>query len=250
MKTKLLYSALIASCLVALSSCDPNDWNDKLDGFDGDKGITNKQMIAYTFTDADYTNLAANSANIKQAGDTLSKELKAVGTQHYFTDKITARDYIPNFLSDSDFAYFTLSDGSSINVTYRVAGNVPEEVTNFGAASEYTVTETDYQDAWGSEEDYIEAFSPIVSAQKHIPSILSVEYSDAKKGDMVIVNYKQTETEPSFGGSGNDPAPGYEMTSALGSVAVGSNVTVKGLVTAICARGFLLTACSGSILVY
>ena len=32
MKTKLLYSALIASCLVALSSCDPNDWNDKLDG--------------------------------------------------------------------------------------------------------------------------------------------------------------------------------------------------------------------------
>lgn len=74
MKTKLLYSALIASCLVALSSCDPNDWNDKLDGFDGDKGITNKQMIAYTFTDADYTNLAANSANIKQAGDTLSKE--------------------------------------------------------------------------------------------------------------------------------------------------------------------------------
>lgn len=250
MKTKLLYSALIASCLVALSSCDPNDWNDKLDGFDGDKGITNKQMIAYTFTDADYTNLAANSANIKQAGDTLSKELKAVGTQHYFTDKITARDYIPNFLSDSDFAYFTLSDGSSINITYRVAGNVPEEVTNFGAASEYTVTETDYQDAWGSEEDYIEAFSPIVSAQKHIPSILSVEYSDAKKGDMVIVNYKQTETEPSFGGSGNDPAPGYEMTSALGSVAVGSNVSVKGLVTAICARGFILTDNSGSILVY
>lgn len=250
MKTKLLYSALIASCLVALSSCDPNDWNDKLDGFDGDKGITNKQMIAYTFTDADYTNLAANSANIKQAGDTLSKELKAVGTQHYFTNKITARDYIPNFLSDSDFAYFTLSDGSSINITYRVAGNVPEEVTNFGAASEYTVTETDYQDAWGSEKDYIEAFSPIVSAQKHIPSILSVEYSDAKKGDMVIVNYKQTETEPSFGGSGNDPAPGYEMTSALGSVAVGSNVTVKGLVTAICGRGFILTDNSGSILVY
>ena len=55
-----------------------------------------------------------------------------------------------------------------------MAGNVPEEVTNFGAASEYTVTETDYQDAWGSEKDYIEAFSPIVSAQKHIPSILSV----------------------------------------------------------------------------
>ena len=40
------------------------------------------------------------------------------------------------------------------------------------------------------------------------------------------------------------------MTSALGSVAVGSNVTVKGLVTAICARGFILTDNSGSILVY
>lgn len=251
MKKKLLYSALIASSIVALSSCDPNDWNDKLDGFDGDKGITNKQMIAYTLTSADYANLAGNSANVAMAAaDTLSKELKAVGTQGYFTDKITAREYIPNFLSDPDFAYFTLSDGSSLSITYRTAGNVPEEVVNFGAASEYTVSEADYQDAWGSDKDYIEAFSPEVSAQKNVPSILAAEYGDAQKGDMVIVNYKQSETEPSFNGGGDEPAPGYEMTSALGSASVGDNVTVKGLVTAICTRGFILTDNSGSIFVY
>lgn len=249
MKNRLLYSALIASSLVALSSCDPNDWNDKLDGFDGNRQPTDQQMIAYTLTDADYANLAANSANVALAGTELSKDLKAVGTQRYFTDKITARDYIPNFLSDPDFAYFTLSDGSAINITYRVAGDVPQEVVNFGAASEYTVSETDYQDAWGSEENYIAAFSPEVSAQKYVPSILDVEYGDAQKGDMVVVNYKQTQTEPNFGGSA-DPKPSYEMTSVLGSAAVGSTVDVKGLVTAICSRGFILADNSGALLVY
>lgn len=250
MKNRLLYSVLIASSVATLSSCDPDDWNNKLNGFDSNKKITDIQFVDYTFTADDYANLASNSKNIERAASLdLSNELKAVGTQHYFTDKITAREFVPNFLNDPDFAYFSLSDGSTVTLTYNTVSNVPEEVVNFGAASEYTVTEADYQDAWGSETDFIEGFTPNVSAQKNILTILSIEYGDAEKGDMVVVNYKEAQTEPNFDG-GDDPEPGFVMTSVLGSATVGSNVEVKGLVTAICGRGFILTDNSGSILVY
>ncbi len=250
MKNRLLYSVLIAASVATLSSCDPDDWNNKLDGFDSNKKISDLQSVDYTFTADDYANLAGNSKNIERAASLdLSNELKAVGTQHYFTDKITAREFVPNFLNDPDFAYFSLSDGSTVTLTYNTVNNVPEEIVNFGAASEYTVTETDYQDAWGSTTDFIEGFTPSVSAQKNIPNILDVEYGDVEKGTMVVVNYKEAQTEPNFDG-GDDPEPGFVMTSVLGTATVGANVEVKGLVTAICGRGFILTDNSGSILVY
>lgn len=109
MKNRLLYSVLIASSVATLSSCDPDDWNNKLNGFDSDKKITDIQFVDYTFTADDYANLASNSKNIERAASLdLSNELKAVGTQHYFTDKITAREFVPNFLNDPDFAYFSV----------------------------------------------------------------------------------------------------------------------------------------------
>ena len=125
MKKNLLYSLLAGACLASVASCDVNAWNDKLDGFEGDPAATNKQDVEYTLTAADYANLAANSDNIAKAGDALSKQLKAVGTQHYFTNEISAKEYIPNFLSDPDFSYFTLSDGSSIKITYNTAAEMP-----------------------------------------------------------------------------------------------------------------------------
>ena len=144
MKKNLLYSLLAGACLASVASCDVNAWNDKLDGFEGDPAATNKQAVEYTLTAADYANLAANSDNIAKAGDALSKQLKAVGTQHYFTNEISAKEYIPNFLSDPDFSYFTLSDGSSIKITYNTAAEMPEDVVAFGSATEYTLIGEDY----------------------------------------------------------------------------------------------------------
>ena len=86
MKKNLLYSILVGAAVASLASCDVNSWNDKLDGFDGEQSIVDAQAIEYTLTDADYANLAANSDNIAKAGDALAKALKAVGTQHYFTN--------------------------------------------------------------------------------------------------------------------------------------------------------------------
>ena len=249
MKKNLLYSILVGAAVASLASCDVNSWNDKLDGFDGEQSIVDAQAIEYTLTDADYANLAANSDNIAKAGDALAKALKAVGTQHYFTNEISAKEYVPNFLSDPDFAYFTLDNGSSIKLTFKTAGDLPKEITDFAAAGEFTVDEAAYQAVWGDEEKYVEAFTPENPASKFIPGFLAEDFPEAKAGDMVVVNYKEAEQEPVFG-SDEPEQPAVELSSTIGTADVGDNINVTGVITAICNRGYVLTDNSGSILVY
>lgn len=253
MKKYFINTLLLGGCIATLVSCDDNSWNNDLDGFDENPPITDIQTIDYQLSDADYVNLASNSTNIQIANeDGLSDELKAVGTQHYFTDKITARQYVPAFLSDPDFPYFTLSDGSAIKLTYNVATDLPEEITAIVSASELTISEENYKYIWGSETDYTEAFSPSNPASKHIPSILASEFPDAEKGEYVIVNYNRADYDPVFGSvdnpSGDDTI--FEMSNVIGSVAEGSTYDINGVVTAICNSGFILTDNTGSIFVY
>lgn len=249
MKKNFLYTLLIGSCLASLASCDVNDWNDKLDGFEGDPEISDKQSVEYTLTEADYANIAGNKANKDLAGKELANDLKAVGTNHYFTEKILAKDYIPNYLGDSKFPYFTLSDGSAVKVTYQVATEQPAEIAAVAGAEQYKLTEDDYMNVWGDEEQFAEALTPEKNPATVIPGALESTYPDAVKDDMVIVNYNFSTEEPDFGGA-QPEVPAFELTSVLGTAAVGNTVDVKGLVTAICNRGYILTDNSGSILVY
>ena len=124
---------IVAGCTAALTACDDNSWNDDLPGFE-QPGVTDVQSVDYTLQAADYKMIAASATNKELAGDALAKELAAVGTQGYFTDKITARDYIPALLSDPKFPYFALSDGSAIKVTYNVAQALPAEVAQAASA--------------------------------------------------------------------------------------------------------------------
>lgn len=107
-------------CATLLAACSENSWNDNLDGFEV-PGITQVETVSYTLTDDDYATLAGLSDNKALAGDALSQELKAVGTQHYFTPEIPASKYVPAFLANSKFPYFTLTKGSAIKVTYNEA---------------------------------------------------------------------------------------------------------------------------------
>ena len=207
MKKKLFNILFAGACIAALASCDDNSWNNEhLKGFDDDPAITDVQSIEYTLTDADYANIAANATNKELAGEENANALKAVGTQHYFTDIITAKDYIPAYLGDSKFPYFVLDNGSAVKVTYKVATNLPEEISAASAAKEYEVTEADYQAVWGSEEDFVSAFAPSHTAAKNIPSILETQYPDAQAGQYVIVNYKTSDQEPVFSTVGGETA--------------------------------------------
>ncbi|MDD2961904.1 MAG: OB-fold nucleic acid binding domain-containing protein [Muribaculaceae bacterium] len=243
---KLLFGVL---CL-SLVSCDINSWNDHLDGFEGDSEPTDVKTIEYTLTDADYATLAANKTNIALAGNENKAALTAVGKNHAFSATISARDYVPAFLSDPKFGYFALSDGSAIKMTYNVATNLPEETTNIAKANKYEISETDYKEIWGSETDFVTSFAPSKPAAKSISKILLDVLPDAEKGAYAIVNYNTSSQEPVFGSAPTPPTPSFVLSSVIGTAKVGDTQEIRGIITAVCNQGYILTDNSGSILVY
>lgn len=250
MKTNIIIpgaAALVA--LAALSSCGENYWNDhELDGFEVPE-ITDVQTVDYTLTAADYSTLASNSTNKALAGDALAAQLKAVGSQGYFTDEIQARDYVPALLSDPSFPFFTLTDGSAIKLTYRTAVGLPDDVALAAAAPTYLVTDEDYQDAWDSSDNYVDAFTPSTPASRFIPSLLAAAYPDAADGTLVVASYRQASVDPVFNAQPEPPA-GYEMSETIGDCAEGEQIDITGYITGVCGAGFIVADASGSIFVY
>ena len=93
MKKYILNTLLLGGSVLLFTACNDNSWNNNLDGFEENTPITDVQTLEYTLTASDYANLAANTTNIELAKNAgLSNDLKAVGTQHYFTENISARD--------------------------------------------------------------------------------------------------------------------------------------------------------------
>lgn len=247
MKTIIKNVFLIGAVTLGMASCGENSWNDTyLPGFEGGPNFSNVQSFDYTLTDEDYTTLSKNKTNVAlaKAADA-SKELSNVGKLFYLNQKITPETYIPNLLNDSTFKYFTLTDGSAVNVTYRVAEDMPAAMIGMNAAGKYTVTTADYQAAYGSEKNYSESFSPLAPASSNVPRILKSQFPNAAAGDYVVVNYNNSDSEPVFGEGG------FEETDVIkSSLKKGDEIDAMGYVTAICNQGFVLSDKSGSILVY
>ncbi len=249
MKNYINKVLLLGGCVLALSSCDDNSWNDKLEGFEEPGAPTDVQTLDYTLTANDYKTLAANSTNKALAGDNTSA-LTAVGTQCYFTDIITPQEYIPALLNDPKFPYFALSNGSALNITYNITTSLPEEVTEMANATKYTVTEADYQTVWGSETDYTNAFAPSHTAARSLPSILKTALPDAEEGDYVIVNYNTATQDPNFGSSSETTFTPSSVLGSLSSMSSGDDISFSGYVAAVSVQGPVVTDATGSIFVY
>ncbi len=253
MKTNIKHLFAAGGALLALASCSENSWNDLyLDSFEGGHTPTDVQTVDYTLTPADYARIADNRFNKALAAkQDVSKELASVKTQLYLNSAIPAEEYIPNLLKDSLFSYFALSDGSAINLTYREAGELPETMKALNGIREYVVGDDDYQIVYGSTDNYAPAFSPSHPASAGIPKILAASIDDAEAGEYIVVNYNNSDTDPVFGGTPTPPTSEFTMSSVLTSgLAVGDDVTINGVVTAVCTAGIILTDNAGSILVY
>lgn len=253
MKTYIKSLLMAGGALLALASCSENSWNDLyLDGFEGGFTPTEVQSVDYMLTDADYARIADNRFNKALAAkNDVASQLAAVKSQHYLNADIPAEEYIPNLLKDSLFTYFALSDGSAINLTYREAGTLPEKMSKLNSAKEYIVSDEDYQIIYGSADDYTASFSPSHPASTNIPKVLGMAIDDAEAGDYYVVNYNTSDVDPVFEETPQPPTPGFSMTSVLtADLADGDDVTVNGVVTAVCNAGIILTDNAGSILVY
>ncbi len=219
------YTLLAAGLAVALTGCDENAWNDKLDGFEEPPTYSKVETVTYTLTAADYATIAKSSDNkalAEAAGEAEVEALAAIGTNCAFANEEQARKYIPALLSSSSFPYFSLNNESSVKVTYNLSTNQPEEVKAVNDAENtlyFRVKDADYQAAWGSEDDFIQAFAPMTPADANIPSILKGAFPDAKAGNYAFVSYNEAETNPVFGTVGGDdsdePADGIYLDATF-----------------------------------
>lgn len=253
MKSMIKNLTPAALLLLGLVSCSENSWNDHLDGFDGNQDLTDVKSLNYELTATDYGRFSNNRFN-KQlaAGQQASgenpdavKALAAVAANQYITSATPAAEYMPNLLNDSVFPYFSLSNGSAINLTYREVKELPAVMQALNGAPSYEVVEDDYKKVYGSNTDYAMSFAPSYAPAQYVPGLLATAYPNAKSGDYVIVKYNVSSQDPVF------DAPAFEMSDVLKpSLATGDEVDVKGVVTAVCTRGFILSDKAGSILVY
>ncbi len=252
MKTNKYTKVLAAAAIVlAASACDENSWNDKLDGFDKieNESVTDVQTVEYTLTDADYKTIAGLAENTALAGEDGKAALQQVGSMRRFSQAAPASKYVPAFLGNSSFPYFTLTDGSAIRLTYRQADAEPEEYIAGTNPQTYRVSPEQYEkDVWQSE-NFINAFAPSKQPQNFIPAMLAADV-DPADGSICVVTYNVAPQEPVFGG-GTPEEPSFELSSVVGSLKNGdAGVTIRGVVMAVCAQGYMLADKTGAIFVY
>ena len=248
---------------LGMASCSENSWNDRyLDGFEGGEQYSAID-VEYTLTADDYATIAAGISD---------PDVKAiVSSQLAFPTAEAAQQYIPILLSKTTFPYYYAVNGSNVKVTYNLVNNLPSQGAAIASAETYTVTKADYQNVWGSEVNYVEAFTPSHPAAASLPGILNTAISDPAQGSYAMVSYQVSDQNPDFGSAA--PASivykpvvykptvkrsratagttSDQFSSVIGSLKNGDNMTsVMGAVTGICKQGFIITDNTGSILAY
>ena len=253
MKAKTYLHALLALSLAcAATACDENAWNEDLKGWDDkieDQPITEVKTVEYTLTDANYGSIAGLAANKTIAGEEGKDALAKVGSLKRFSKEAPASVYVPAFLSTSDFPYFTLTNGSSVKLTYRVAEDEPETYVEANGAQTISVNKTFYEEEVWSSENYVEAFAPSKNPADYLPLFVSDEV-DPSKGKVVVVSYKMATQEPVFGGADIPEEPEWTLGSAIASLKKDDTAKFNAVVTAICKQGYMVSDNSGAILVY
>lgn len=245
-----------AALVTTLSACDENAWNDEyLDGFETPT-ITKKETVEYTMTAADIkrvANMPANKALARERGE--SALLEAVGQNGFFTAEITPEYYAPAWLDSisgvKGSIIYWLSEKSTLKLSFPTSDALPAELTGIQDGENITISEEQYQEVWGSETDFAEAFAPSKPASKAIPGLLLESVENPAEGDFAVVTYNVAAQDPVFGGSSTpEPEPEFEMSNTIASLAIGAAIEAKGVVTGICRQGYILTDLSGSALVY
>lgn len=253
MKISNINPLLLMAATAILSGCGENAWNDKLDGFEVPPVYSTTETVNYTLSTADYKTIAGLDANNAIAeADGTEAELKAIETNQCFASKEQARKYLPAFFAQSSFPYFSMNAGSSVKVEYAIGSGVSKETDAINSGTpEYRLSQADYQEIWDSETDFINAFAPEKPAASYLPRYLRDTYDDAEAGAYAVVNYNEASENPIFGtiGGGEDPEPPAEwtMTDVIKDVSVGDQLEVRGVVTGISTRGFVVTDKAGSI---
>lgn len=211
MNKNIINTLFVGAATLALASCGENTWNkDFLDGFEGGVNYEDAVSGTYTLTADDYKAISDLMA-AKATTDEEKAEAKAIATNCYFNKygAFPASVALPPFMETAAFPYYLASNTSVADISYAEASEVPAELTAISGATEYTVSANDYKNAWGSDEDYINAFAPMTAAANKLPGILKTALPDATEGSYAIVRYNESATNPVFI-SNSEEAPVFD----------------------------------------
>lgn len=218
------YICILAVVSASLTACDFNERN--FEGLDELSRPTNVAAYEYTLTDADITAIVnALTATGVPADAAMAAQL---AKDRMFSDLAPASVCIPHLLT----AKYTTPDlNSSANITYNSVVTRSGELAALSTPS-YTLTDEDYQLAWGSETDFSKALTPDVPPATAIPAILLAGFPEAVEGDYKIVDYNYAEGTP----AAQYLTAGFEDNPA----GTGSNVAVD-------LEGWINTDLSGAL---
>ena len=245
MKTKYLLYSLFATAALTVASCDYNE--DHFPGFDELAQPTDVGNDTLNLVAADYKTIAGLEANLNIAAamdpedSTFVKALQAVGNNGYFTENAQAVWYLPAYI-EQKFPYY--DNGSKVTIHYNEYENLPSYLNDFNGITDYELGSEDYSMVWGTDRT-VNYLTP--STVNQIPNILKEAINNPKEGDMRLVSYAYSETEPATGG--DEPVVTYTKIGDVLNTGVGT-YDVQGTVIATYARGFMLGDETGSILVY
>ena len=194
---------------------------------------TDVKNLEYTLTADDYATISKNSTNTALAAtNDESAELKALATNLYFDEDITAAEYAPAFIANK---WYTADQGSVVMLTYNQLAEVPAAFAKIENPLTYTLAKADYQGVWGDEENFVMYLSPAYNAEANLPTVLTTALPNAVAGDYALVDYNFSATEPVFGGSAEEKLPSFinetfdaYETAGVNTFAGWQNVAVKG----------------------
>lgn len=232
MNKNIINTILVGSTALALASCSENTWNNEfLKGFESGVDYETAVSGTYTLTTEDYEAIS-KLMQAKAQTDEEKAEAKAIASNCFFNkDGIyPASVALPPFLETADFPYYLASNGSTADIAYAEAANVPAELAAISGAKQYTVSKDDYKNAWGSEDDYISAFAPMTPAATSLPEILKAQIADATEGQYAIVSYSEAKENPIFSQVSGGPLNYSEtFTESQGDFVTYNAVLPEGL---------------------
>lgn len=173
---KIIFLSTIISMMI-FTSCD------YLSNFEDLEELTaNKETTTYEYTivDSDFTTMAnALNANKNSADSILAT---ALGAAKMFSNQIPASEIIPYLLKSK---FYGANKNSAAKISYKFRN---------GTMGYYSLSTADYFAIWNIEN--IKALTNQKSATVNLPNILSTRFNTAKEGDIKVVEYQFSDSEP------------------------------------------------------
>ncbi len=181
---KILYYLTIVALLLA--SCNPmEDIENELEEMDtGYMG-----SFAYELISDDYANIG-DLALDKNPDDAANAAF--ISSNEYFTDEVSAENYIPLLIPEM---YPALGKESSGMITFNYSGSLPEDLTMYTDADEFEVAEWSYTSV-DEVLDHAMYFSPSYPPEVYIPAILEDTIESPASGDILLVEYMYSDVDP------------------------------------------------------